>query len=98
MGPNRVSFRQIGILTALALLLCGSVNAKEDTLARAEELDRQVIQLHRDGRYGDAIPTATEVLAIREKTLGPEHPKVALSLNNLGVLYDKQGLYREAEP
>ena len=37
-------------------------------------------------------------LAIREKALGPDHPDVATSLNNLAALYSKQGKYAEAEP
>ena len=37
-------------------------------------------------------------LAIREKTLGPDHPDVASALNNLASLYHKQGRYAEAEP
>ena len=37
-------------------------------------------------------------LAIREKALGPEHPDVAQSLNNLAELYRAQGKYAEAEP
>ena len=37
-------------------------------------------------------------LAIREKALGPDHPDVARSLNNLAELYDDQGRYADAEP
>ena len=37
-------------------------------------------------------------LEIREKLLGPEHPVVAGSLNNLAGLYDSQGNYERAEP
>jgi tetratricopeptide (TPR) repeat protein len=37
-------------------------------------------------------------LAIRENALGPHHPDVAWSLNNLAVLYQSQGRYAEAEP
>ncbi len=33
-----------------------------------------------------------------EKALGPEHPHVATSLNNLAGLYRAQGKYAEAEP
>jgi tetratricopeptide (TPR) repeat protein len=33
-----------------------------------------------------------------EKALGPEHPNVATSLNNLAALYKAQGRYAEAEP
>ena len=35
---------------------------------------------------------------IKEKALGPEHPDVALGLNNLALLYYGQGRYAEAEP
>jgi tetratricopeptide (TPR) repeat protein len=37
-------------------------------------------------------------LAIREQALGPTHPAVATSLNNLALLYDAQGRYGDAEP
>ena len=37
-------------------------------------------------------------LAILEKELGPDHANVAISLNNLALLYDKQGRYTDAEP
>ena len=33
-----------------------------------------------------------------ENALGPEHPNVATSLNNLAGLYEDQGKYAEAEP
>ena len=39
-----------------------------------------------------------EALAILEKALGPEHPDVATSLNNLGTLYQNMGEYAKAEP
>ena len=35
------------------------------------------------GRYADAEPLYKRALAIREKALGPDHPDVATSLNNL---------------
>jgi tetratricopeptide (TPR) repeat protein len=37
-------------------------------------------------------------LAIYEKTLGPDHPSVALALNNQALLYHAQGRYTAAEP
>jgi len=33
-----------------------------------------------------------------KKALGPDHPDVATSINNLAELYDNQGRYAEAEP
>ena len=37
-------------------------------------------------------------MATLEKKLGPDHANVAISLNNLAQLYDKQGRYTDAEP
>jgi len=37
-------------------------------------------------------------LTIDEKSLGPDHPSVATTLNNLAGLYESQGKYVEAEP
>ena len=37
-------------------------------------------------------------LAIEEKALGPDHPDVAVALNNLADLYQAQGRYADAEP
>src|SRR5690349_11101888 len=38
------------------------------------------------GKSREAIPMAEHSLALREKALGPAHPLVALSLNNLALL------------
>jgi tetratricopeptide (TPR) repeat protein len=46
----------------------------------------------------EAEPLHQRALAIREKTLGPEHPHVATSLNNLAELYRTQGHYAKTEP
>jgi Tetratricopeptide repeat len=35
---------------------------------------------------------------LKEKALGPDHPDVATSLNNLALLYHVQGLHEQAEP
>ena len=34
---------------------------------------------------------------VDEKALGPDHPDLAIDLNNLALLYDTQGRYAEAE-
>ncbi len=47
---------------------------------------------------GDAEPLYKRSLAILEKALGPEHPNVAMSFNNLALLYEAQGRYGDAEP
>jgi CHAT domain-containing protein/tetratricopeptide (TPR) repeat protein len=68
------------------------------TLAEAERLTQQVIQLYQQGKYNEAIPLAEQALAIRKKVLGDNHPNTARSLNNLAGLYESQGRYSEAEP
>jgi len=54
--------------------------------------------LYKDqGRYGEAEPLYKRSLAIDEKALAPDHPKVATALGNLASLYDDQGRYADAE-
>ncbi len=72
--------------------------AQSTSLDEAERLNKEVISLYRAGRYNEAIPLAKRVLGIREKALGPNHPNVATSLNNLAALYDSKGDYAQAEP
>ncbi len=49
------------------------------------------------GRYAEAEPLYKRALAIKEKVLGPEHPEVATSLNNLGLLLNYSVLLRATE-
>jgi CHAT domain-containing protein/Tfp pilus assembly protein PilF len=65
---------------------------------RAEVLNRDVIALYGKGKLRDAVAKAREVLAIRQKVLGSEHPATAASLNNLGALLRAQGEYAAARP
>ena len=66
--------------------------------SEADELTNKAIALYQAGKYAEAIPLAQQVLAMREKVLGPDHPDVATVLNSFGILYDKEGRYAEAEP
>jgi tetratricopeptide (TPR) repeat protein len=81
----------------------------EEALEAYEEalrLDREsVIAWHglasialKQGDYEAAEPLSERALAIREEALGAEHPRTAVSLNNLAVLYQSQGRYEAAEP
>ena len=49
-------------------------------------------------QYADAEPLYKRSLAIREKALGPEHPDVATSLNNLADIHKARGRYAQTEP
>jgi len=50
------------------------------------------------GLFPSALPLFKRALAIYEGSLGPNHPNVAGSLNNLALLYKDQGKYDEALP
>ena len=58
--------------------------------ARAEEALKR-------GEFQVAETLHHQVLAIHEKTLGPEHPSTATSMSNLGNVLSLQGKYAEAE-
>jgi tetratricopeptide (TPR) repeat protein len=92
------SLKTIGTAAALAgMLLAGTATILHPQQAdEATELSKKVIELYDAGQYSDAIPVAQQALAIREKALGPDHPDVASSLNNLAELYRKQGRYADA--
>jgi tetratricopeptide (TPR) repeat protein len=48
--------------------------------------------------YSEASTLLESALAIREKALGPEHPKTVMSVNNLAVLFQDQGDLAGARP
>lgn len=50
----------------------------------------QLVTLLSQGKYGEAEPLYERSQAIREKMLGPEHPDVAVSLNNRAGLLSTQ--------
>ena len=50
------------------------------------------------GSRSESEPFYLRSLEITEKTLGPEHPQVALILTNLADLYRSQNRCEEAEP
>jgi tetratricopeptide (TPR) repeat protein len=63
-----------------------------------ETIDRQVVQLEREGRYAEALPLAIKLLDRCEKVMGAENPATALVLDKLAKLYDAAGQYAKAEP
>lgn len=84
-------------IIVLLFLAISLPHALAQSLDEAKRLNQQAIQLYKQGRYDEAIRIAKEVLAIYEKTLGPDHPSTALGLNNLAFLYKVTGRYTEAE-
>ena len=69
-----------------------------DSEASAELLGKLGRYLFDRALYQEAEPLLQCSLAIKERTLGLDHPSVATTLNNLVELYRSQGRYEEAEP
>jgi len=64
----------------------------------AKRLNAEGARLRQQGRYDEALSLEERALRIREEALGPDHPNVAICLNNLGELYSAKGDYARAEP
>ena len=74
-----------------------------DPLAQAQgtewkTLNDEVKSVHRQGSYDRAVVAAKEALQVAEQALGPDHPDMAASLNNLAELHSAKGDYAQAEP
>ncbi len=68
------------------------------SLEAAHLLNEAVYHLNNCARYREAEPLYEQALKIKRKMLGEEHPDTARSLNNLALLYVRQGKHGEAEP
>ncbi|KAL4971905.1 putative kinesin light chain [Aspergillus desertorum] len=53
--------------------------------------------LQSDGRYTEAETPFQDVLRVRERTCGAEHPNTLISVSQLGSVLAGQGKYKEAE-
>ena len=97
-GPGSEGRRGRVLLLAFLVGLTGApaVAADADPVSNAA-LGRQVDELKRAGRYAEATTVVTQVLAEREKRLGPDHLDVATALSFLGDLQQIQGHYAESE-
>ena len=61
-------------------------------------LKQRVFQLYHQGEYSQAIIVAEQVLVLTLQLWGNEHHNVAISLNNLALLYKSQGHFDTAQP
>ena len=63
----------------------------------AQSLNNLALLYYTQGQYAQAEPLYKRSLAIWEKALGPDHPSVATSLENLAGLYRATNRDKEAE-
>jgi tetratricopeptide repeat protein len=100
--------RVVRAINIIAILLAGFLLAPSHAasgesgniwdVVDANALTQQGIELEKQGRYSEAIPLAQRALALYEKALDHDDPRVATALGNLAELYRKQGHYADAEP
>lgn len=83
---------------SLILLLClltGTAEANEAAVSDPESEWKQMNMNARDlllaGKKAEAVESSKAALEFARKNLGAEHPSIAKSLNNLGVIYFMQG-------
>lgn len=81
---------------ALLLLLCTCIFAHAQGI-EWQTFTNEVISLYRQGLYDRAVVVAKKVLQVAEQEVGPDHPNVATSLENMAGLYRKTGREKEAE-
>jgi tetratricopeptide (TPR) repeat protein len=83
----------------LAFFTVAQACAQQDSPANQEaaSLEDQARKLDTAGQYQEAIAVTRRALALREKTSGPDHPDVAISLQLLGSLEEKAGSYPAAK-
>jgi len=83
--------------TELKLAQATSHGTEQLDAAKVKQLDAEFERLYKAGKYSEAVSIAERSLAWREANLGPEHPKVATSLNNLAGTYAAQAWYVKAK-
>src|SRR5712664_1632016 len=87
----------VGLVATPPSIALAQGSRADDELAEARRLNREAATIRSSGKFSEAVPLVQRALAIREKILGPEHPDVAASLDNMAGLYRDQGKYAEAE-
>src|SRR5437764_14348305 len=87
-----------GRLSALVVCLAGAQLAlgAADSVARWRDSLIQGNESRRQGKYAEARRSYLDALAEAEK-FGPDDPRLAATLNNLGALLFDYGDYAEAE-
>jgi CHAT domain-containing protein/Tfp pilus assembly protein PilF len=71
---------------------------EDRALQEVRKLNAEFLRLYRAGEYDKALPPAERALEIRERVLGPDHPDVGASLNNLALTYYGKSNFAKAEP
>ncbi len=83
-------------LAALLLLFCAGISTPVRG-SELETLNNEVDTLYRQGHYDRAVVVAKKALQVTEQAVGPDHPDVVMSLENMAALYRNTGRKNDAE-
>lgn len=61
-----------------------------------KKLNQRMALLYKNGRNAEAIETAEQVIKVAEQTFGKEHAYYTSSLENLALIYVKEGDFTKA--
>lgn len=89
---------KIIVITSLLLLTVVTFLHAQDTDLEREKPTQKAEEKDQQGNYERAVIAAQKAIELAEANVGPDHPYVAISLNNLAELYSNQGNYDKAEP
>lgn len=67
-------------------------------LRQTEEATARIGSLLQAAKFAEGIAIARQAIETQERVLGPDHPDISTSLNDLGYFYQEQGNYAAAEP
>ncbi len=90
--------RKLLVLTLVLLSAMPLLTHAQGAGIEWDILNQETMELYQAGKYDRAVVVARKALQVAEQNVGPHHPAVATSLNNLAGLYDTQGDYARAEP
>ena len=86
-GPKMKWLRILALLLALLCGLPSSVYAQGADI-EWDILNQEVMDIYRAGMYDRAVVVAQKAQQVAEQNVGPDHPDVATSLNNLAEAKD----------
>jgi hypothetical protein len=83
MWAGEMRRRVAAMLVVCVVALAGAASAQT---AEDAALDAESIRLYQAGKYASAAKVARQLLALREKTLGPDHAAVGTVLIDLAEI------------
>lgn len=86
------------LISSLLTLFAATYLSAQSVDPKRDIRDQKAGELDQRGNFERAAATAQKAIEVAEASVGPDHPYVAINLNNLAVLYREKGDYARAVP